>query len=148
MTARGARFAALLLALALGQFLYLRARSAWTNYWLLRDAQHGTALVTSERWSGHGAVNYSYEVDRKEYNGHGGRNWKDEKKVEVGDRAVVYFSASHPWLSGLYMPGGVLEGLPVILIVLVLETFAVITIIAPRSGWALSLMEKEKKNAV
>src|SRR5438105_15884753 len=34
MTARGARWTGLILAMVLGQFLYLRARSAWTNHWL------------------------------------------------------------------------------------------------------------------
>ena len=146
MTARGARLTALVLAMALGQFLYLRAESAWTNYWLLTDARQGTALVTNERWSGHGAVGYKYVVDQKQFTGHSGRNWKDPKRVEVGEETVVYFSASHPWLSLLYMPRGMLEGLPVILIVLVIEVFALITIIKPRSGWAFSLMEKEQKD--
>jgi hypothetical protein len=148
MTPRGARLTGLVIALALSQFVFLRARSAWTNHWLLRDAQQGSALVTKEHWGGHDVVCYNYKVGQKEYSGHSGRNWKDEKRVQVGQRTVVFFSASHPWLSLLYVPRGVLEGLPVILIVLVLEAFAVVTIIAPESGWAFSLMEKDKENAV
>ena len=145
MTSRGARLTGLILAIALGQFLFLRARSAWTNHWLLNDAQQGKAIVTRELWSGHNAVGYKYTVGGMEYSGHSGRNWKDQKKVQVGEETVVYFSASHPWLSQLYKPEVALEGLPVSIVVLVLEAFAVITIIKPKSGWALSLMEKEHK---
>ena len=144
MTARGARLTGLVLALVLGQFLFLRARSAWRDYWLLRDAREGSALVTKDRLS-HDVVDYVYAVDQKEFSGHSGRNWKDQKKVEVGEKTVVYFSASHPWLSLLYMPEGVLEGLPFILVALVFEVFAVITIIRPKSGWAFSLIEKQQK---
>ena len=138
------------MAIALGQFLLLRVRSAYTNYWLLRDAQNGTAIVTKDLWSGHNAVGYKYVVDQKQYSGHSGRNWQDQKysKVQVGEESVVYFSTSHPWLSLLYMPRAVLEGLPVIIIVVVLEAFAVGTIINPKSGWAFDFFEKEPKNGV
>lgn len=144
MTPRGARLTGLILAIALGQFLFLRGRSAWINYWLLRDARQGSAIVTKELWSGHNAVGYKYFVAQEQYSGHSGRNSKDQKKVQVGEEAVVYFSASHPWLSLLYMPNGVLEGLPVILVVLLLELFAVITIINPTSRWPFKFTEKEK----
>jgi hypothetical protein len=93
-------------------------------------------------------VGYEYVVDQKHYSGRSGRNWKDQKEVQVGEESVVYFSASHPWLSLLYMPQTVLEGLPVIIIVLVLEAFAVITIIRPKSGWAFSLIEKGQKDGL
>jgi hypothetical protein len=148
MTSRGARLTGLILALALGNFLFNRARSAWTHHWVLSDAQQGAALVTKEHWSGHNAVDYQYVVDQKQYNGHSVRNSKDQKKVQIGEQTVVYFSASHPWLSLLYkpQPEDVLPGLPSILIALVLEGFAVLTLINPKSGWAFSLMEKEKKD--
>src|SRR4051794_13400096 len=150
MSPRGARLAGLVLALVLGQFLFLRARSGWTNYWLLTDARKGTAIVTKELWSGHNAVGYQYDVDHRQYHGQSGRNWQDQKysTVQVGEESVVFFSASHPWLSLLYMPRGVLEGLPVILIVVVFELFAVITVIKPTSGWAFSFIEKKQKNTV
>jgi hypothetical protein len=145
MTPRGARLTGLVLAIALGQFLFLRAREAWTNHWLLKDARQGTAVVTKELWSGHNAVGYEYSVDQRQYAGRSGRNWKDQKKVLVGEQTTVYYSASHPSLSLLYMPEGVLAGLPVIIIALVIEAFAVITIIKPKSGWAFSLIGKEQK---
>jgi hypothetical protein len=148
MNALGARLTALILALALGGFLFVRARSAWTFHWILSDAQEGTALVTQEHWSGHNAVDYQYTVNQRRYDGHSARNSKDPKKVQAGEQATVYFSASHPWLSLLYLPQSedVLQGFPFILIVLVFEAFAVITFINPNSGWAFSLIDKEQKN--
>lgn len=146
MTSRGARLTSLILAIALGQFLFLRARSAWTNHWLLNDAQQGSAVVTKELWSGHNAVGYEYLVGDKEYSGRSGRNWKNQKMVQIGENTTVYFSASHPWLSLLYKPEVVLEGLPVTMIVLVLEVFAVITIVRPKSRLALSLIDRERNS--
>ena len=148
MTARGARWTALILALALGQCLYLQARSAWTNYWLLHDARRGSATVTKELWSGHDAVGYTYVVDQTQFSGRSGRNSQDPQPVQVGGVTTVYYSASHPGISLLYMPQTVLEGLPVIIIVLVFEAFACITIINPKSGWAFSLADKQPENDV
>jgi hypothetical protein len=145
MTPRGARLTGLVLALALGWFLFLQGRSAWSSYWILKDAQQGTAVVTKEHWSGHNVVQYRYEANEKHYSGQSRRDWK-KKRVQVGEEAVVYFSASHPWLSRLYMPQTPLEGLAVIIIVLVVEALAIITIVAPKSGWAFSLIEKEEKD--
>ncbi|HTS18345.1 MAG TPA: hypothetical protein VMP11_12280 [Verrucomicrobiae bacterium] len=83
-------------------------------------------------------------MDQKEYTGHSRRNRQDKKyaNVQVGETSVVYFSASHPWLSRLSMPQAVLEGLPAILLVLVLEIFAVITTINPTGGWAFHFVKK------
>jgi hypothetical protein len=150
MTSRGARLAALIIAILLGHFLYLRARSAWVNYWLLKDAHQGIATVTEELWSGHKVVGYNYIVNQKDYTGRSRRNRQDKKygNVQVGETSVVYFSASHPWLSLLYMPQAVLEGLPVILLVLALETFAVITIVNPNSRWAFSFIQKAQPHGV
>jgi hypothetical protein len=138
----------LVVALVLCLFLFWWAQDAWTNYWLLRDAQQGTALVTEELPQRRNTVAYKYVVDQREYSGRGSRNWKDGRKVQVGERAVVYFSASHPWLSHLYMPQTVLEGLPVIVLVLVLEVFAVIAIIRPKSRWAFKFGQKREKDSV
>jgi hypothetical protein len=143
MGALGARLTGLILALALGDFLFVRAHSAWTDYWLIKDAQKATALVTNEHWSGHNSVDYEYTVGQKRYTGHSARNPKDAKPIQPGEKTTVYFSASHPSLSLLYLPDTILEGLPVILIVIVFEAFAVITILNPKSGWAFSLLDKD-----
>jgi len=143
------RVVASALAIALGYFLFLQARSAWTNYWLLKDGQEGVALVTGEAWSGHNVVIYNYTVNLKQYTGRSMRNWEEAKyrNVEIGDESVVCFSASHPWLSLLYKPSAVFAGLPVLVIVLVIELFAVFTIIKPQSGWALNLRDEGEKRA-
>jgi len=146
MTPRGARFAGLIIALALGDFLFLQARSAWTNYWLLTDGRQGTAIVTHELWSGHNGVGYKYVVAEKEYSGRSGRNSSEKyNHVQPGEESIVFFSASHPWLSSLNKPEYVAPGWPVILIVVAFEVFALITIIKPTSGWAFSLIEKNPK---
>ena len=148
-TPLGARIVGLILALVLGQFLYLRAHETWQNYWLLKDSQKGLATITGEHWSGHNSVDYQYTVNGKEYTSHSARNGDDPKykDAQPGQESIVYYSASHPWLSQLSMPQTILEGAPVILIVLGLEAFAVITIFKPRSGWAFSFLENEKKPA-
>src|SRR5437588_4539877 len=142
MSPHGARIAALILAIGLRQFLHLRVREAWTSYWLLKDAQKDTALVTKELWSGHKAVGYKYVVNGRQYAGHGGRNWDDPKyrDAKVGQESVVYFSASHPWLSQLSMPRTILEGPPVVLIVLGLELFAIVNVLNTTTEWAFSFV--------
>jgi hypothetical protein len=148
VTAREARWSGLVLALALCLFLFWWAQDAWTNYWLLKDAQQGCALVMREHWSGHDNVVYRYVVGQREYIGQSSRNGKDAKKVQVGERAMVYFSASHPWLSRLSMPENVLVGLPVIVLVLVLAVFAVITFIKPKALCAFNWRQKREKDGV
>jgi hypothetical protein len=142
-----ARVFGLIIVLFLGDFLYLRVQEAWTNYWLLTDGQQGMATITNELWSGHNGVGYIYTVNLTEYHGKGGRNWPDARysNVQIGGKSVVYFSSSHPWLSQLNMPRALVGGLPVVIIVLVLEAFAIITVINPRSGWAFNFNVERKK---
>lgn len=138
------RLVGLVAALALGDFLYLRAQEGWSNYWLLKDGQQGMATVQYELWSGHNGVAYLYKVDKAEYWGKSGRNWQDPKysNVAVGGKSVVYYSASHPWISSLNQPRGLMPGLPVVLVVLIIEFFALATVINPRGKWAFNLQEK------
>jgi hypothetical protein len=140
------RLIGLIIAIVLGDFLFGWAREAWTNYWLLKDGQQGMAVVTHELWSGHNAVGYKYTVNQNEYTGKSGRNWQEEKysNVQVGDKSVVYFSLSHPWLSLLYKPRMLVEGWPVVLIALFFELFAVTTIINPKCNWAFDLSDKKR----
>lgn len=139
------RLSALILALPLAWWLYLQARSSWINYWLLKDCQQAMAVVTEDYWGGHGRVVYRYIVNEQPYTGLSSRNWKDEKssKVGIGEQTVVYFSASHPWLSLLYKPDRYLDVLPA-LIALTLEFFVVMTAVNPKSKWALNLDGGEK----
>ena len=146
MTAREARWSGLILALALCMFLFWWAQDSWTNYWLLRDAQQGSALVTKELSLRKNTVAYRYVVEQKEYSGRDARNSKDSKRALIGDRTAVYFSASHPWLSRLNMPETALVGLPVIVLVLFLQVFAMITFIKPTSRWAFNWRQKRDQN--
>lgn len=144
MTARpvslSSRIQGLIIASILGWFLSGQVRSAWAGYWLLKDPQAGMAVVTARHWSGHNAMDYRYTVNGKNYAGVCGRNWQDPRysRVEAGEESIVYFSASHPWISCLYKPKAVIEGLPVIVIVLFIEALAIVTIVNPESRWAFN----------
>ena len=132
---------ALIIALLLGHFfVVVQAQVVWTNYWLTKDPQQGEAIVTKVLWTGHNAVAYHYWVNQKEYAGEDGRNWQDPRyaKVGVGEKSVVYFSVSHPWLSRLTLPrSAMVEGLPVILLAWCFIVLFLITAINPYSKWAL-----------
>jgi hypothetical protein len=141
------RFAfAVIIGIPLAYFLISAAHWSWVNYWLLKDGQPGAAIVTKELWSGHDAVGYKYSVNQKEYTGRSIRNWQEPKysNVKIGDESIVYFSASHPWLSLLYKPRTVVEGWPVLIIAAILEIFIIVTVVNPKSKWALDLSEKKK----
>jgi hypothetical protein len=142
------RLTALIMVIFLTDFLYLRAEDAWTNYWLLTDAQQGMAIVTHKLWSGHDQVGYDYTVSNVNYTGKSARNRKDPKygNVQSGQQSIVYYSFSHPSISLLYKPDTVIPGFPVIIIVLVLEFFAIVTIINPKSGWAFNLTGRKNDN--
>lgn len=130
-----------LLVITLGLFLFPILRGWWMNYWILKDGQTGTALVTGKYWGGHGNVNYRYVVVEKEYTGHSARNWRDPRYARVGngEHCPVYFSASHPWVSALYRPDGVAGALPVVILILLLEACALATLISPSNRYALRL---------
>jgi hypothetical protein len=132
------RLTGLIVGLVLGYFILGWVQSAWMNYWLLADSERGLATVIKENWSGHHRVVYRYVVNHREYTGVSYRNREYPKYsgVQPGDESIVYFSVSHPWLSQLNKPYAVLEGWPILLIVLPLELFAVMTFINPKSKWA------------
>ena len=87
-------------------------------------------------------MQYRYSVNNREYVGQSFRNRNIPKYktvgVQPGEKSVVYFSASHPWLSSLEMPKVVVQGLPVVVLVLCFVVFAVVTIIDPANGWAFN----------
>jgi hypothetical protein len=140
MRPRTARLTGLCLAIGLGYLLYSAARGIRANYWLLQDTQQGMAVVTRELPSGHNWVAYKYTVAGNEYTGESARSWRDRRyaEVRVGEKSVVFFSSSHPWVSTLRMPDGIVEGMPVVLVVLVLEFFAIATVANPYGKWAIN----------
>jgi hypothetical protein len=150
MQPRSRRFVGLAIAVALGYFFFLQTRDGWVSYWLRTDGQQGIAKITADYWGGHGQVVYYYDVNQKHYTGISGKNWRDPHYGDVrpGSEAVVYYSASHPWLSALYIPDTVVPGLPVLVIAFLIEMIAVVTIINPGSKWAFNLSDKKQnKNA-
>lgn len=91
-------------------------RHAWIDYWLLRDGQPGTAVVTAN--GAHGDRSYIYSVARHHYTGHD-RHPLNQAEPILPYQTSVFFSASHPWISGL-RPGEIRVGeLPLLLIVFI-----------------------------
>jgi len=133
---------AALLALLLGYYFVLGpARTLWLNYWLIRDGEQGSAVITKAHWAGHGVFIYRYRVNQKTYTGQDHRSYQNRKYANVmaGDETVVYFSSSHPWLSAINMPQGVMfEGLPVVLLAWMFMFLFTATALNPKGRWALS----------
>ncbi|HYL86392.1 MAG TPA: hypothetical protein VE263_19365 [Candidatus Angelobacter sp.] len=148
---------ALVPALLLGYFFVVsQAQLAWKNYWLVKDGQQGTAVVTRVLWTGHRGVAYQYRANQVEYTGADAVSRDHPRAVPfsrgdlypaavAGENLAVYFSASHPWLSRLNRPRSmIIEGLPVLLLVWALEALLILTMIAPNSKWALRFGEDAK----
>jgi hypothetical protein len=106
----------------------------YTRYWLTVDGTEGTALVTEE--GSHGSVYYTYVVADRTYRGHSQTNWRDDRyrHVNVGERPPVWYSASHPWLSMLYMPDFVAVGLLGALFIFVFQALIIISAFWPALG--------------
>lgn len=137
------RLCASFLTVVLGyRFVVSPARELWTNYWLLRDGTQGVAVVLKDDWSGHGIVDYRYRVNQRVYTGQDFRSWQNPKYAHVtaGEESIVYFSSTHPWISAINLPRSVMfEGLPVVLLVWLIEIGLIITIVKPNSRWAFNL---------
>jgi hypothetical protein len=119
----------------------------WTHYWLTKDATQTMAMVTKEHY--HGVVDYKYSIGTREYTGRSQTNWEQEKyrNVGVGQKSIVFYSFSHPWLSSLETPQFPRSGTIILLIALPIEIFLIITVINPRSAWAMNIhQESEPKN--
>lgn len=114
-------------------------RELRTNYWLLRDGQQGVAVVLKDHLS-HGRIEYRYRVNQGVYTGQDVRSWQNPKYAHVtaGEESIVYFSSSHPWLSAINLPRGVMfEGLPVVLFIWLILVGLIIAVVKPSSSWAL-----------
>jgi hypothetical protein len=94
----------LTMALVVGCVLAMFSVAWWEYCWLIVDGRRGVAVVTEEH--SHGIVDYEYVVKGVQYTGRSQRNWDEEKyrNVGVGQKSIVFFSASHPWLSSLETP--------------------------------------------
>lgn len=91
-------------------------RHAWIDYWLLKDGQPGSAVVTAN--GAHGDRSYTYSVEQHRYTGHD-RHPLNQAEPMLPYQTSVFFSVSHPWISGL-RPGEIRVGeLPLFLMVLI-----------------------------
>ncbi|HEV2401518.1 MAG TPA: hypothetical protein VGS27_31570 [Candidatus Sulfotelmatobacter sp.] len=142
------RFWASFLALFLAYFFVLGPiRQVWKDHWLVKDRQQGSAMVVKENWAGHDVVVYEYRAGQNVYTGQDRRNRRGPKYANVrpGEKTVVYYSASHPWISSFDPPDTVMiDGLPVVLLVWLIELGLVITVINPESKWALSSKSQQR----
>jgi len=98
---------AVFLALFLGYyFVYGPVQQVWRDHWLVIDGKEGVGVVTQEHWAGHDVVVYQYRVGSKVYTGQDARSYRNPKYARVmpGEKTVVYFSSSHPWISVINLP--------------------------------------------
>ena len=131
------RLVATVPALLLGWGIVLWFSGAYTRYWVLRDGLRGVASITAE--GPHATLYYTYAVAGTGYTGHSQSDWVDNREVGVGEQVPVWYSNSHPWLSSLPKPKPTLYSFPWVLLALPFESMFLITVIAPRSKWALDL---------
>ena len=140
-TERIQRIVTLALALYLAYvWIISPAGGWWTDRWILKDGQEGTAVVTKVVWHVHwGTVYCRYRVNQTEYS----VKWSSRGRVPAaieGEKRVIYYSSSHPWLWSLSRPQ---TGMPLKLGVLVLLFMwyiiarLMIAAINPKSKWAL-----------
>jgi hypothetical protein len=114
----------------------------WTHYWQTKDATQTIAMVTKKH--SHGVVDYKYRIGTTGYTGRSQQNWEQEKyrDVGVGQESIVFYSFSHPWLSSLETPQFPRSGTILLLIALPIEIFLMITVVNPRSAWALNILKE------
>jgi len=147
-----ARVWASFFALLLGYFfVFGPIHELWRDHWLVKDGQQGMAVITKEHWAGHGVVVYEYRAGQNVYTGQDHRSRQNPKYAHVmaGENSVVYFSASHPWLSAINLPRNVvIEGLPVVLLAWLFEAGLIVTVINPRSPWAFNFDGRQRPLAL
>ena len=80
------------------------------RYWILHDGVRTIGHVTGE--GGHNVIYYTYRAAGTRFSGGGPRDYRDERyaHVGVGGESVVWYSASHPWISTPCRPDSVLDG--------------------------------------
>jgi len=110
----------------------------WTDYWLGRDAQPATVIVT--RVLPKLAYDYRYTVNGKDYSGNSLRDWDDDRAhpLQIGESTTVLISASHPWLSSMQKTRVNWAGLPFTILFLLIEAFLLAVLIDPNGKWAVT----------
>jgi len=133
-----ARFIILIPMVILGNQVRLYARGVWTDHWLNKDARMTLALITQVHPKR--VFDYRYTVNGKEYTGTSIRAWEDERvhELRVGEKATVFVSTSHPWLSSLEASPVMWAGFPFVVLFLLLELFLLAVLVDPKGRWPIS----------
>jgi hypothetical protein len=128
-------------------FIGGQLRGNWIEYWLAKDAKQTMAMLTEE--FSHGVVEYTYSIGPTTYTGRSQRNWEQPKyrDVGIGQNSIVFYSASHPWLSSLETPQFPRSGSIILLVAIPIEFFLIVTVINPRSRWALNVLQDQQKRS-
>jgi hypothetical protein len=120
----------LALALFVGGMTFSGLRGYWADFWIFQSPKQVTATVTAQQ--SHGVCEYQYVVNGIPYVGHGQRGRNLPQQAQVGTPVLVYFSASHPWLSSPDTPGfSPWQALTIMALLLVAELFLVKAVIRP-----------------
>jgi len=137
------RISAAFLALLMGYFFVVQPiRGVWDQHWLVKDGIPGMAVVTKWHWGGHNVIVYQYRVGQQVFTGQSRRSLENPKYAHVmpGEKTIVYFSSSHPWISAIDLPHIVaIPGLPVVLLAWFFLACSFITAINPKHRWAVNL---------
>jgi hypothetical protein len=115
-------------------FAVMYWRETRERYWILHDGVRSTARVTSE--GGHDTIHYTYSAAGTSFSGRGPRDYRDERyaHVGIGGESVVWYSASHPWISTPRWPDSVLIGLPWIVVVTLVDLLFVALLLLSWTG--------------
>jgi hypothetical protein len=138
------RIVMLIPALIVAGFLFSFLKADWINFWLMNDLRKTQATIMNQL--SHGVVVYTYAVNNKDYSGQSQRDPSRYPVANIGDKTVVNYSLSHPWLSSLQepvFPVGGIWGIFVLMVGLLIESFVVATIVNPKGRWALKTGLKE-----
>ena len=138
------RIVMLIPALIVAGFLFSFVRTDWVNFWLTIDLKKTQATVVNQL--SHEVVVYTYIVNNKNYSGQSQRDPSKYPVTNIGDKTVVNYSLSHPWLSSLQepvFPAGGIWGIFVLTVGVLIESLIVATILNPKGRWALKTGLKE-----
>jgi hypothetical protein len=138
------RIVMLIPALIVAGFLFSFVRTDWINFQLMIDLKKTQAIIVNQL--SHEVVVYTYIVNNKNYSGQSQGDPSKYPVANIGDKTVVYYSPSHPWLSSLQepvFPVGGIWGIFVLTVGVLIESLIVATILNPKGRWALKTGLKE-----
>jgi hypothetical protein len=115
----------------LGRYIYNYGHNVWADYWLRKDGQTVSVLIT-QTYPKH-RKEYTYTVDGKKYTGTDIRGWEAERshELQVGDSTLATVSASHPWFSSLQTVHWRWTALPLAVLFLLFEFFLLAVVFDP-----------------